>query len=307
MKHSKTILTFVFFLVLSVGSLQARSLRVVTTVPDLKDIAEKIGGEQVSVSSLLSGNQDPHFIEPRPSMVARVRRADLFIVIGMELDVWAFSLIDAARNRNITPGESGYLNASARIEKLDVPEPGTRLDASKGHVHPSGNPHYLLNPLNGVIVAETIAARLSELRPEHADYFEENLERFTEESRQIAEEFSEALTEYERITVLAYHESWLYFADQFGIEIADTLEPLPGISPTTRHLNRMIRLADEEDVDLIIQASFYDERPARFVSRQTDLPVVVAPAYVGGMEGADDYFAMFRLIQSKIEDALSNR
>jgi len=99
-----------------------------------------------------------------------VRRADLFIVIGMELDVWAFSLIDAARNRNITPRESGYLNVSARVEKLDVPEPGTRLDASKGHVHPSGNPHYNLDPLNEVIVAETVAARLSELRPEQADY-----------------------------------------------------------------------------------------------------------------------------------------
>lgn len=307
MTHWKSTLTLGLLLIMSTGAAQARPLRIVTTIPDLSDIAARIGGNQVTASSLVTGTQDPHFIEPRPSMVARVRRADLFIVVGMELDAWAFSLIDAARNRGITPGKPGYLNSSAMIRKLDVLEPGTRIDASRGHVHPSGNPHYLLDPMNGVVVAETIALRLSELRPEATDYFTKNLASFRNEAETLNREIAESLAGYGQIRILTYHENWAYFGERFGIEIAGILEPLPGISPTSRHLNHIVNLARDQEIDLILQASFYDQRAAEFVSRQTNIPIVVAPAYVGGMEGADDYFTMFRLIKDKITIGLEKR
>ncbi len=307
MKLWKVFFCFTFLSCVTASLAPARPLRVVTTIQDLADIAQFIGGTQVSTSSLIQGVQDPHFIEPRPSMVARVRRADLLIVVGMELDIWAFALVDAARNRRLTPGSPGYLNASARIRKLEVPEAGVRLDAGQGHVHPSGNPHYLLDPLNGIVVAETIAARLVELRPEQADYFNDNLERFRKKTTTLAEEITESLAAHSPLRILTYHKSWEYFAARFGIEIVGVLEPLPGISPTSRHLAQMVNLARERDVNLILQASFYDQRAANFVSRQTGMPVVVAPAYVGGVDAADDYFSMFRVIAQAITEALEEK
>ena len=283
---------------------EGRVLKVVTTTPNLASICQDIGGEKVVVTSLTKGNQDPHFIEPRPSMIPVLRDTDLFIVIGMELDVWAFSLINAAKNRRIVPGGIGYLNASSRIEKLEVPPAGVRIDASRGHVHPAGNPHYWLDPQNGVIIAETIADKLAELAPEEKEYFQSNLTNFKKKIQHLITKMQNQLAPFRKIKILTYHKSWSYFCKRFGIKIVGELEPLPGVAPSPKHLSETIELVKRENVPLIIQEVFYPRRAADFVAGKTNVRVVVVPNSVGGVAATKDYPGLFEVITQRMVEAL---
>lgn len=305
MKKTTTILFGLILFLAQSG--EARTLRVITTTPDLSSIAGEVGGDRITVSSLVKGTQDPHFIEPRPSMVARLRDADLFIVVGMEIDVWAFSLIDAAKNHRIIPGSSGYLNASARIEKLEVPAAGVRIDASRGHIHPAGNPHYWLDPKNGSLIAETIVNRLAELSPDDREYFKANLATFKQKTEKLVEEVKRRLAPFGPIQIITYHKSWPYFARRFDLKVVGQLEPLPGIAPSPKHLSRVVGLVKEENVSLILQENFYSRRPADFVAGRTGIPVVVVPNSVGASPEAKDYFSLFRVIVSQMVEALKKR
>jgi len=266
----------------------AEPLRVVATTPDLADLVVAVGGDAVEAQSLARGPQDPHFLEPRPSFVRALHRADALVVVGLDLEAgWLPTLLRGARNPEIVSGGRGYVDASLAIEPRGaVTAPA---DRSMGDVHPRGNPHYLTDPRNGLAVAKQLAERLSELRPEAAPRFAARLAAF--ESR-VEEKLAawRALARASTVrSALQDHLYWGYFAACFGLELVGTLEPKPGIPPTTLHLSRLIERTRARPVDVVLANPYYDPRHARFVAEQTGARVAEMAHQAGARPGADGY------------------
>jgi len=252
-----------------------RRINVLTTTTDLKSITEFIGGDRVKVASICKGYQDPHFVEAKPSFMVKAKKADLFIRVGLELEIgYEQLIIDGSRNPRIKIGRRGHLDASEGVNLLEVPTT-TKIDRSMGDIHPMGNPHYWLDPVNAKIVAANIAERLSRLSPQDASYFKRNLSAFNEKIDKKLSEWKDKLAPFEKEKIAVYHRSWPYFAERFGLEIACELEPKPGIPPTPGHLKEVIDIIKEEEVKVILMEVFYNEKPARFVAEQTGAQVVV--------------------------------
>jgi ABC-type Zn uptake system ZnuABC Zn-binding protein ZnuA len=306
---------------------QAEPLAVCATTASLGSLLREVGGEDVAGTVFAKGTEDPHFVEPRPSFIKKLNRADLLVLNGMDLEIgWLQPLIQGARNPRARPGAVGYLDASTAIEPLEVPTGA--VDRSMGDVHVYGNPHYLLDPLNGLAVARLIRDRLSELRPERADAFAERYEDFAlrvgeslvgaELARKYDAEKLALLAERERLIpflesqgeaaqlggwlgllhprygtpAVSDHRLWVYFARRFGLQMVGTLEPKPGVPPTTRHLRQLIEQMRAQDVKLILSASYYDPAHARFVAENTGARVAAVAQDVGARDGTDSYLAM---------------
>lgn len=269
-------------------------LNVVTTLPDFKSIAEYIGGDRVSVITLAKGYQDPHYVDAKPSFMVKLNRADLFIWAGLDLEVgWVPPLVEGARNSDILWGAPGNLDASQGIPLLQVPDvPAAQLRAG-GDLHIYGNPHYWLDPMRGKMIARNICDRLIQLAPEHQAYFEENLQRFNDEIDQRLAGWLQKMEPYKGTKIIAYHNSWPYFEQRFGIVIAGFIEPKPGIPPTPGHLVSIIRKMQQADIRVIIISPYFDENPAQSVARRTDAVVVPIAPSVGAFEEVQSYFDLF--------------
>ena len=214
-------------------------IRVVTTTSDLESITEFVGGDRVKVASITTGYQDPHFVEIRPSYMIKVREADLFIRIGLELELaWESLIIEGSRNPKIKVGSLGHLDASEGIERLEVPT--KKIDRSMGDIHPFGNPHYWLDPLNAKIMANNIARKLGEISPEDEDYFMQNAAQFNRKIDEKMKEWDQKISPYKGNKIVTYHKSWPYFARRFGLIMGEYLEPKPGIPPSSRHILEVI-------------------------------------------------------------------
>jgi zinc/manganese transport system substrate-binding protein len=280
-------------------------LRVVTTTTDLADLARNVGGDRVEVRSLALGEQDPHFVEARPSLVLELRRADLYAQVGLELEVgWAPLLLDQARNPGIQPGGRGHLDLSAHVEILDVPV--TRVTRAQGDIHPFGNPHYWLAPENGRRIAEAFAGRLSELDPEGAAAYQVNLDRFLAQLDQAEAGWRERLAPHRGTPVVAYHASWRYFLEFAGLEVAGLVEPLPGIPPGPRHLAELVGRMNQVGVGLILVEPFYDPRVPATVARRTGARVLTLPSSVGGVPGVGSYFELLDHNVERLVEALES-
>ncbi|MFA4981437.1 MAG: metal ABC transporter substrate-binding protein [Candidatus Omnitrophota bacterium] len=276
------------------------TLNVLTTTEDLKSITEAIGGDKVKVDSLAKGLQDPHFVDAKPSFMMKAKNADLFIRIGLELEIgYEELIIDGSRNQKIRIGNPGHLDASEGVYLLEVPTTA-KVDRSMGDVHPMGNPHYWLDPENARIVARNIAGRLSEILPENDGYFKENLKAFDKKMDEKTAEWNRKMAPFKGKKIAIYHRSWPYFADRFGLVIACELEPKPGIPPSPGHLKEVIDIMKRDNVKIILMEVFYDEKPAQFVAAQTGAEVVVVPNSVGGTKDAKDYFSLIDTIVEKI-------
>jgi ABC-type Zn uptake system ZnuABC Zn-binding protein ZnuA len=327
-------------LVLGLGAAPAAAepLEVVATVPDLGSLARAVGGDEVEVFVLARGPQDAHFVEPRPSFVRRLHDADLYAQQGMQLEIgWAPVLLQGARNPGILPGGPGHLDASSVIPALEVPT--TPVDRSMGDLHPYGNPHYLSDPLNGLRVAALLRDKLSELRPAAAEGFRARYDAFAAAlvgklvgadlvRRHGAEELARRV---EDGTLLAFlgeggaaqlggwlgllpaggdleavqdHRLWPYFARRFGLDLIGTLEPLPGIAPTTRHLSDVVERMRRDDVKLILASSYFNPRHAHWVAERTGAAVVPMAHQVGAREGTEDYLAVIDYNVSQVVGAL---
>lgn len=316
----------------------ADKVNILTTHTVLKYIAEQVGGELVSVSSLATGREDPHAMQAKPSYMAAARRADLFVKIGMELEIgYEQLIIDGSRNYNIRFGQPGHLDTSLNVLRLEVPT--TRVDRSMGDVHPLGNPHYWLDPYNARIMARSIAKRLANLDPTNAEKYESNYASFkkrldvamfgeelvsliggdrlwalTLENRlgsYLQEKGSGQLSGgwYKKIEFLrgaeliTYHRSWGYFANRFELNIVEELEPKPGIPPSPGHMYRVIDIAKQRQIKLILMEPYYNRRPAEFVAGKTGAKLVEAANAVGGQPGVNDYFALIENIIQKLVEA----
>ena len=261
------------------------AVRVITTIPDFGVIAKEIGGPLVEMKALVKPTQDPHFVDAKPSLMVSLNRADLLLITGMELEGgWLPPLLSGARNSKIQRGGEGYLDCSTLIPPMEV----QAVDRSKGDIHPSGNPHYWIDPRNGLLIAKGIARRLGELDPSHARAYADGAKRFSQTLRAATVKWEKKLAPYKGTKVVVYHESWVYFLDWSGFVQAGTLEPKPGIPPKPSHVADLIRKVQGQGIKLVIQESFYPTRLAKIFASKSGAKLKVLPTMVGA-QGTTSY------------------
>ena len=270
----------------------AAKVKVVTTTEDLAALAREVAGETAEVGSIARGYQDPHFVEAKPSYLLKLKKAQLFIQVGLELETgWAPALLTSARNPGILPGRPGFLDASEGCEILEKPAGG--VDRSLGDVHPLGNPHYWLDPENGRLIARAIARRLSAIDPANAEKYKANLAAFEERLSQKQKEWDAAAAALKDVKVVTYHNSWPSFAKRFGLDVVDFVEPRPGIPPSPAHIHSLIARIKAEGVRLLIVEPYFDQKLPKKVAAEAGVPLVIVPPSVGGEEGIKTYFDLF--------------
>ena len=265
LKNTLLILTLLFCMVNGASA----ELNVVATNPDIASIAEEIGKEKVKISTLGKGYQDPHFVDPKPNFVLKLNKADVLLLVGMELEVgWLPVLISGARNAKISGHHSeGYVDCSEFIpNKLEVPHDD--LDRSMGHVHADGNPHYMLDPRNGVLVAKGIYEKFSELDPANEIYYKKNYFKFKTKLSQKVSYWEDALQKYRGLNVITYHKNWAYFLKWAGFNYLGSLESKPGIVPSPSHIKDVVEKGNKVDSKLIITSNYYPSKTGKLVSKK---------------------------------------
>jgi zinc/manganese transport system substrate-binding protein len=278
-------------------------LKVVTTTSDLASIAKEVGGSLVQVDSLIKGYQDPHFIQPKPSYMVKVNRADLLIYQGLELEIaWLPVLIKGARNPAIMLGQPGHLNASLGISPLEIPR--GEIDRAMGDIHPFGNPHYHLDPENGFIIAQAIFKKLSQLDPDNTGLYKTNLEQFNKKLEGKIAQWKTRMAPFKNMKIVSYHKLWGYFATRFELRVVDRIEVKPGVPPTTKHLARLISMMKRENIKLILQATYYKSEFSNRVANEIEGTVLSLPVFVGGTAEATDYFSLFDTIIKRLTQVL---
>jgi len=276
-------------------------LQVVTTTTDLKWLAEQVGGDLVEVESLSSGGQDLHFVEPRPSMVMKVKRADVLVRIGLDLDMWADSLVSASRNKKVVYGAPGYVDASVGVERLQIPT--DKVDAGMGDLHVFGNPHYWLDPSNASIIADNILEGLVRAEPAKEAAFKENYWKLLRALTEKLKEWEKKAAPLKGVKVVTYHNSWVYFAKRFGLELFGNIEPKPGLPPSPSHVNKLIAMMKEKGAGIIMAESYFPLKGARMVADKTGARLVVVPSSAGGLPGVRTYFDVFDQVLDALLDA----
>ena len=281
----------------------AAPLRIVTTTEDLAAIAREVGGPLVKVESLTRGSQDPHFLDARPSLMLKASRADLFIQVGLGLEVgWAPLLLVGARNPSIQPGSAGYLNASHNIQILEIPT--GPVDRSQGDIHAAGNPHYWLDPENGKIISKSISLSLKSLLPDQSERIEQNQKAFAEKLDAAIRKWKDRMSPYGGNKVVTYHKSWTYLAQHLNLEVIGYVEPKPGIPPSPAHVNRLINKMKEQKVQTMIIEPYFSRSIPGLISHETGAKLLVLPPSVGGAAGVKTYIELFDHIIEKLTTVL---
>lgn len=299
----KTLLSLILTLWLGSSLSSQAALEVVATTPDLGAIAVAIGGDKVHVVSLARGTEDPHFVDAKPSFARILNKADVLIEGGAELEIgWLPPLVDNARNRKILLGGDGRVDASQGIPLLEVPT--GKVDRSEGDVHPGGNPHYLLDPKNGIIVARHLAAHFSKVDTSNAAVYSKNLENFESTMTAKMKGWVEALKPYQGTKVLTYHKSFEYFGKAFGLDIIGQIEPKPGIEPSPTHISSLIPKMKEAGVQLEIVEPNRPRKTSEYIAKNLGIKVIYLPILVGGNDEATDYFKLLDYNVNSVVKAL---
>lgn len=297
---------YLFFLI-AVGwaSVAHAKLNIVASTPDVGAVAKEIGKDKVEVMSIAKPTEDPHFVDAKPSFIVKLNKADMLIDGGLQLELgWLPPLVVGARNQKILTGEKGYLIASAGVPVIEVP---TSVDRAMGDVHPLGNPHFMLDPLNGKIVAMHICDRLCQIDAANCNYYKDNLKDFTKRLDQKLSEWQKAMEPFRGIKVVTYHKTFPYFANRFNLNVVGELEPKPGIPPSPTHINSLIPMMKNEGVKLILIEQFRERKVPEFVAVQTGAKVVIVPIMVGGQKEIQDYLALFDYTINQIVSALKTK
>jgi ABC-type Zn uptake system ZnuABC Zn-binding protein ZnuA len=319
-----------FLLYLTANICAGKTLNVVTTLPDYAFFAEEIGDNRVSVVSIVRGDQDAHFIRPKPSFAVALREADVFIATGLDLELWVQTVIDNSGNGKIRSGQVGYVSASTDMNLLEKPR---TISRAEGGVHVYGNPHVTCSPLQMKIAASNIATGLIKNDPEGQEIYLQNLKQLlhridenlfgkklvemlggdtlctlAEQDKLISflneQRFEgKPLIEYlggwmgqmlpmRGAPIVTYHKNWVYFMTLFGLKEAGTVEPKPGIPPSAKHVSDLINLMKERNIRILLAANYFDEQQIKTVAARTAAEAVIVPLYVGGAEGTEDYFKL---------------
>jgi zinc/manganese transport system substrate-binding protein len=318
---------------LAVGPIPAAAqapVRIVATLPVYAELTEEVGGDQVSVESIANPNEDSHFVRPKPSFAMDVRRAELFITTGLDLELWAPTVLDRAGNSQVLEGGKGYVSAHTGITLLDIP---SSTDRSAGDVHIYGNPHLTTDPLRALQVARNITVGLKRVAPDRSAVWDQGLQDLT--TRMYDHLFGDRLVElaggpaleqlalsgglhdfletqqyqgqplltqlggwlgkmepYRGRRMVCYHKNWAYLEDRFGVTCAEYVEAKPGIPPTPGHVAQLIDLMQNQNIRVMLVASYFPQDQVQTVARRAGAVVVRAPMQPGAMPGSDDYFAM---------------
>jgi zinc/manganese transport system substrate-binding protein len=283
----------------------ARKLRVIATIPDLKALTEAVGGDLVEVESLARGSQNPHDLEVRPSLMLKVRRADVLVVNGLDLDQWADAVVRGANNPNVIPGATGFVDASTGIPVLEVPT--TRVDRSMGDVHPLGNPHYTVDPGLAPLVTQNIADGLSRVAPDQRPAFARNRQAFVERLQAAMARWQQALVHARGAKLVTYHNDWVYFLTRFGIQQVGTIEERPGIPPSPAHLARLIQRMRDEKVTVVAVEPWSDQKLAARIAGDVGARVVVLNARLATTAGANAYIETTEANVTALAGALRER
>lgn len=284
---------FIISILIICSSLGFANVKAVTTITIIYDLVKNIGKDKVDVDYLCRGNQDPHFLEVMPSYMLKLRNADMIFEVGLDLEKWLPQLIDGSRNTNVQ-----VIDLSQGISKLEVPS--AKMDARYGDVHPYGNPHYYLDPINVKIMAKEVFNALATQDPENAAYYEKNYNDYIKMLDTKITEWGNKMAKVKGKPIVFFHSSWVYFADQYGIKIAGYVEPKPGIPPTPSHNADVINLIKKGGVKVIVMENYYSDAAPNQISQITGVKVLKVPVGIYGMEGIDSYFKMMDYIIDQI-------
>jgi zinc/manganese transport system substrate-binding protein len=268
------------------------AVRVVATTEDLASLARAVGGDKVAVVALAKGYQDPHFVDPKPSFILEVSRADLLIVVGRDLEIgWLSPLINSSRNAKVQPGANGYLDASSNVRILEIPT--GQITRAMGDVHPQGNPHYWLDPGNGRRIAQTIKDKLNQLSAGDRAYFEQRYADFDKRLAAAESRWDAAMAPFKGTKIVTYHRSWPNFMERFGLNVIGYVEPKPGIPPTTSHTLQLIDEMKRQGAKVIVVEPYFDLKTPKAIAQQVGGEVLVLAPSVGGSKEATDYVGLF--------------
>ena len=278
-------------LILSVFSFKVFALNVFACEPEWASLAQELGGDKVGVVSATTARQDPHHIEARPSLIARMRAADLVVCSGSELEIgWLPLLLTQSGNNRVQPGSPGYLEASRYVLKLEVP---TTVDRSMGDVHPGGNPHVHTDPRNIARVAKVLAERLAQLDAANAATYRSRADAFDKRWAEAIARWEKQAAPLKGVPLVQHHKGFTYLINWLGMREVGDLEPKPGIPPTTSHLAGLVEQMKKAPAKMIVYSSYDDPKAAQFLSQRTGIPNVMLPFTVGGSDRAKDLFGYF--------------
>ncbi|MGB7621525.1 MAG: metal ABC transporter substrate-binding protein [Terriglobia bacterium] len=284
--------TMALSLLFSAPAQAAAKLKIVTATTDMAALAEEVGGDHIEVESIARGYQDPHFVEAKPSFLLKLRRADLLIVVGLQLEIgWLPPLITQSGNPRIQVGAPGYLDASQFAEILEMPT-GV-VTRAMGDVHPLGNPHYWLDPENGRRMARGIQQKLAEMRPEDKAFFEQRYQSFSQRLTVAQKNWDDQMKPFRGRKVVTYHRSWPNFAKRFGLDVVGYVEPRPGIPPSPGHTLEWVEMMRRDKIKVIMVEPYFDLKTPNSIASQTGGQVVVMLPSVGGEKEITDYFKLF--------------
>ena len=331
MKTKQILLALVVMILTHGGSAWASpSLKVVTTLPDYHFLAGAVGGDRISVQAIVFGDQDAHFIRPKPSFVKMVRDADVLVSTGLDLELWLPTIVNKSGNTRIRSGRPGYVSASQGVTLREKPQV---LSRAEGGVHLYGNPHITTSPINAKVAARNIVIGLVKNHPAGKEVYQANLDKLLDEidARLFGTELVEILggdtlcqmaekgtlipfLEKRQLRgrplidslggwmkkmlplrgkqIVTYHKNWAYFEQLFGLEEVGTVEPKPGIPPAPRHVTELVDQMQARNVRIILAANYFDEHKIRTVAERVGAEAVIVPLLVGGKQGVEDYFQL---------------
>ena len=274
-------------------------LNIAVSYPYIGALTKSIGGEHISTVVLAKGNWDPHFVVPRPSLIAKVRNADALIMNGGQLEIgWLPPLLRRAGNPKVEISAKSFLNLSHYIPMIHVPH---SVDRSLGDVHPDGNPHFHLSPRNILRLAVTITNFLSSIDSEHKAVYQENYKIFYHMWIKKIDEWREKMKDKRGSKVIQYHDNLAYFNAEYGLKSIATIEPLPGIPPSSRHTMSLLKLIKEQKPCCILHDVYHSTKTAQFISKKTNIPVVIMPHDIGALEDIEDLASLFDYLTSAIQ------
>jgi zinc/manganese transport system substrate-binding protein len=267
------------------------ALNILACEPEWAALAKELGGDKVNVSAATTAMQDPHRIEARPSLIARARSADLMVCTGAELEIgWAPLLQSQSGNSKIQPGQPGHFEAAAQVALIEVP---TRVDRSMGDVHPAGNPHLHLDPANVARVATALGERMAQLDRGEAAGYRERTKSFLDRWSQATARWQKEAAPLKGMPVVVYHKDSSYLVKWLGLREVGSLEPKPGLPPTTAHLSDLLAQLGKDPAKAVLRSAYNDPRPAEFIAQRARIPAVMLPYTVGGTEKAKDLFGLY--------------
>ena len=288
MKQKLVLTALLFGIFLSAG---AGAIKVVTTITDLKSITELIGGNKVTVTSIATGYQNPHFVDPKPSYIINLSNADMFVTVGLDLETgWSPQLLSSSRNNKIQKGSPGYVDASTGVTLYQVP---SSLNRGEGDIHIYGNPHYWLDPMNGKVIARNIADGLERVDPANKVFYETNLQAFNSKIDAKMKEWFTKMAPFKGAKIIAYHNEWVYFETRFGLQIVDFMEPKPGIPPSPSQLVKVIKEIKANNIKVIISSPYFTTSSSDVVSKQTGAKELTLATSTGAFDAVKNYFDLF--------------